>query len=46
LRNKSINEETPDHEREKYRRMVGIELSGDPRGGDFNIFEPEFERAR
>ena len=46
LRNKGLNEEAPYHEKEKYRRLVGIELSGDPRGGDFNLFEPEFERAR
>ena len=42
LRNKGMKEEASDYEKEKYRRIVGIELSGDPRGGDFNILEPEF----
>ena len=26
--------------------LVGIELSGDPRAGDFNTFKPLFESAK
>jgi len=40
MRSKFLSNSSSENDKEKYSRIVGIELSGDPRAGDFNLFEP------